>query len=53
MSVVEHPAGHEFSLRVGLEAAGISMTPQEFDAIEDYDEGYGTWRSRILGHRPL
>jgi Uma2 family endonuclease len=40
MSVVEHPAGHDVGIRVGLEAAGISMTPQEFDAIEDYDEAY-------------
>jgi Uma2 family endonuclease len=36
MSTIELPAG----LRVGLESAGVSMTPEEFDAIEEYDELY-------------
>jgi Uma2 family endonuclease len=26
--------------RIGLESAGISMTPEEFDAITDYDDRY-------------
>ena len=34
MSTIELPAG----LRVGLESAGVPMTPEEFDAIEEYDE---------------
>jgi hypothetical protein len=25
---------------LGLESAGVLMTPEEFDAIEDYDENY-------------
>ena len=36
MSTIERPV----SLRVGPESAGVSMTPEEFDAIEDYDELY-------------
>jgi Uma2 family endonuclease len=36
MSTTELPAG----LRVGLESAGVPMTPEEFDAIEEYDELY-------------
>jgi Uma2 family endonuclease len=36
MSIIEYPIG----LRVGLDSAGVRMTPEEFDAIEDYDELY-------------
>jgi Uma2 family endonuclease len=36
MSTIELPAG----LRVGLESAGVPMKPEEFDAIEEYDELY-------------
>jgi Uma2 family endonuclease len=28
------------SVRVGPDSAGVPMTPEEFDAIEDWDEGY-------------
>jgi Uma2 family endonuclease len=30
----------EFPEMVGLESAGLLMTPEEFDAIEDWDENY-------------
>lgn len=36
MSTIELP----LRLRVGLESAGVLMTPEEFDAIEEYDELY-------------
>ena len=36
MSTIEEPLG----LRVGLDSAGVLMTPGEFDAIEDYDEEF-------------
>jgi hypothetical protein len=36
VSTIERP----FSLRVGPDSAGVLMTLEEFDAIEDYDELY-------------
>jgi Uma2 family endonuclease len=36
MSTIEEPLG----LRVGLESAGVLMTPEEFEAIENYDEDF-------------
>ena len=36
MSTIERPV----SLRVGPDSAGVSMTPEEFDAIDDFDELY-------------
>jgi Uma2 family endonuclease len=38
MSIV--PVETEQDLALGLESAGVRMTPEEFDAIEDYDENY-------------
>lgn len=40
MSVVEQPVTPGIGIHVGLESAGIPMTPQEFDAIAEYDETY-------------
>jgi Uma2 family endonuclease len=34
------PVEAEQDLAIGPESAGVRMTPEEFDAIEDYDENY-------------
>jgi Uma2 family endonuclease len=38
--VASHMATAETKIRLGLDMNGVLLTPEEFDAVEDYDENY-------------